>query len=351
MPGLLDGHYNLVLKRIVEGDLVPFLGAGANMCGRPENTGWLQGQYLPSGGELATFLAQSYGYPQRELTLNCPKCKEEVRGNDKTLDLLRVSQYVGLEGGDGDLYKDLHKLFNADYPTTSLHRFLATLPATLAKMGTPKKGFLVVTTNYDDLMERAFTDAGEVFDVLTYVAKGDRRGTFLHWPPSGPPRQILQPNTYTDISLDERPVILKIHGAVNRSDGNQDSYVIREDDYIDYLARTTEINGVLPVTVVDKLKNSHLLFLGYSLSDWNLRVILHRIWEQRKFDFKSWAVQLRPEPIDQKFWSKRDVDIMDVRLEDYVNALQEKLTALIPPRSPVVFPDPQPQDRPSGTHG
>jgi hypothetical protein len=115
---------------------------------------------------------------------------------------------------------------------------------------------------------------------------------------------------------------------VNRSDGNQDSYVIREDDYIDYLARTSEINGVLPVTIVDKLKNSHLLFLGYSLSDWNLRVILHRIWEQRKFDFKSWAVQLHPEPIDQKFWSKRDVDILDARLEDYVSALQVKVTAL-----------------------
>jgi hypothetical protein len=326
MADPLDGHYNLVMRRLTEGDLVPFLGAGANMCGRPENTGWMQGQYLPSGGELAAFLAQNYGYPLRELTLDCPACHQEVHGNEKTLDLLRVSQYVGLQGGDGDLYKDLHRLFDADYPPTQLHRFLANLPAALVKLGIPKTGLLVVTTNYDDLMERAFKEAGEIFDVLTYVAKGDRRGTFLHCPPDGPPRPITEPNRYTGISLEERPVILKIHGAVDRSDGTQDSYVIREDDYIDYLARTSEINGVLPVTVVDKLKNSHLLFLGYSLSDWNLRVILHRIWEQRKFDFKSWAVQLHPEAIDQKFWSKRDVDILDVRLEDYVIALQAKLT-------------------------
>ena len=327
MPEPLDDHYNLVMRRITEGDLVPFLGAGANMCGCPENESWRQGQYLPNGGELATFLAQNYGYPPRVLKLDCPTCHKEVRGNEKALDLLRVSQYAGLQGGEGDLYKDLHKLFNADYPPTSLHQFLASLPAALVKKGFPKRGLLVVTTNYDDLMERAFIQAGEVFDVLTYVAKGDGRGTFLHWPPDGPPRAITEPNKYTAISLDERSVVLKIHGAVNRSDGNQDSYVIREDDYIDYLARTTEINGVLPVTVVDKLKNSHLLFLGYSLSDWNLRVILHRIWEQRKFDFKSWAVQLRPEPIDQKFWSKRDVDILDVRLEEYVEALEARLKA------------------------
>lgn len=349
MSDPLDGHYNLVMRRITEGDLVPFLGAGANMCGRPENTGWRQGQYLPSGGELAALLAQNYGYPQRELTLDCPACHKEVHGHEKTLDLLRVSQYVGLRGGDGDLYKDLHRLFDADYPPTQLHRFLANLPAALVKLGIPKAGLLVVTTNYDDLMERAFKEAGETFDVLTYVAKGDRRGTFLHCPPGGPPRPIPEPNKYTDISLEGRPVILKIHGAVNRSDGNQDSYVIREDDYIDYLARTTEINGVLPATIVDKLKNSHLLFLGYSLSDWNLRVILHRIWEQRKFDFNSWAVQLHPEAIDQKFWSKRDVEILDVRLEDYVSALQAKLNTLTQSEC-AAPPAERPPTQSSGSH-
>jgi hypothetical protein len=341
MSDPLDGHYSLVLRRIIEGDLVPFLGAGANMCGRPENESWSVGHYLPSGGELAAFLAKSYDYPVKELILDCPTCHTEVRGSDRALDLLRVAQFVGLQGGEGDLYKDLHKLFNADYPPTSLHQFLATLPAALVQKGFPKRGLLVVTTNYDDLMERAFKVAGEPFDILAYVAKGDGRGTFLHWPPDGPPRPITEPNRYTNISLDERSVVLKIHGAVNRTDHNQDSYVIREDDYIDYLARTSEINGVLPVTIVDKLKNSHLLFLGYSLSDWNLRVILHRIWEERKFDFTSWAVQLRPEPLDQQFWSKRAVNILDVRLEEYIKALAAKLQSLpaaadpAPPAVPV----------------
>ena len=31
-------------------------------------------------------------------------------------------------------------------------------------------------------------------------------------------------------------MILKIHGAVNRADRNADSYVITEDDYIDFLS-------------------------------------------------------------------------------------------------------------------
>jgi len=124
---------------------------------------------------------------------------------------------------------------------------------------------------------------------------------------------------------------------VNRRNFKQDSYVIREDDYIDYLARTTQINNVLPATIIEKLKNCHLLFLGYSLSDWNLRVILQRIWSEQAFDYKSWAVQLKPQPIDQKFWSKRNVDILDVNLEDYAKGLETRLQSLpqVPDRPPL----------------
>jgi hypothetical protein len=87
----------------------------------------------------------------------------------------------------------------------------------------------------------------------------------------------------------------------------------------------------VPVTLAAKLKKSHFLFLGYSLRDWNLRVILHRIWGEQKLTYKSWAIQLNPEPIERKFWNKREVDIFDVRLEEYVAALHERLQALSRP--------------------
>ena len=47
----LDPHYKTVIKAITDGRLVPFLGAGVNLCGRPQNVAWQRGQYLPSGGE------------------------------------------------------------------------------------------------------------------------------------------------------------------------------------------------------------------------------------------------------------------------------------------------------------
>jgi hypothetical protein len=188
-----------------------------------------------------------------------------------------------------------------------------------------------VTTNYDDILERAFQQAQEPFDLVVYVAEGQGRGKFLHRPPEGEASLIEKPNEYLGISLDRRTVILKLHGAVDRANAESDSYVITEDHYIDYLTRT-DISNLVPVTLAAKLKRSNFLFLGYSLRDWNLRVILHRIWGEQKLTYKSWAIQLHPEPIEREFWHKRDVDILAVSLEDYVAALRERVQALPPVR-------------------
>ncbi len=40
MPNPLDPHYKTVIKAIADGRVVPFLGAGVNLCGRPEGEAW-----------------------------------------------------------------------------------------------------------------------------------------------------------------------------------------------------------------------------------------------------------------------------------------------------------------------
>src|SRR5207244_2017515 len=90
---------------------------------------------------------------------------------------------------------------------------------------------------------------------------------------------IDQPNTYAvELSLERRPVILKLHGQIARTATREwESFVVTEDDYIDYLART-EVAGVLPVSLAAALRRSHFLFLGYTMADWTRRVTLHRLW-------------------------------------------------------------------------
>ena len=141
---------------------------------------------------------------------------------------------------------------------------------------------------------------------------------------------VERPNEYRALRLDERAVILKIHGAVDRTDADApwDSYVITEDHYIDYLART-DIANLVPVTLTAKLRRSHFLFLGYGLRDWNLRVILHRIWGEQKLKYKSWAVQLRPSRARPRVLGARGVEILDVPLDEYVAALDAALGELL----------------------
>ncbi|MEP7200696.1 MAG: SIR2 family protein, partial [Chloroflexota bacterium] len=314
----LDAHYKTVIKALSDGRVVPFLGAGANLFSRPSGALWQAQHDLPSGGELAEYLAGDFGYPSP----------------DKQ-DLLRVAQYVAVMNGIGPLYEQLRTLFNADYTPTALHQLLAMLPSLLRAKGYPRPCLLIVTTNYDDLLERTFKSVGEPFDVVTYIADGDQHGKFVHWPHAAEPRLIEKPNEYTDLPIEmpscnlKRSIILKLHGAVDRVNADKDSYVITEDHYIDYLARK-DVSNPIPSTLAAKLKKTNFLFMGYNLRDWNLRVILQRIWGEQQLSYTSWAIQSNPEALDQKFWSKRNVDIFNLRLEDYVAQLATLLSALPP---------------------
>jgi len=203
------------------------------------------------------------------------------------------------------------------------------LPPLARKQGAGQP--LVLTTNYDDLAERALAEAGESFDGVWYEAKrGPQQGRFLHRTPSGDVIPIERPNKYTGLDLDERSVILKLHGAIDRTDANRDSYVITEDSYIDYLVGG-DVGEQIPVALRERMADSHFLFLGYSMRDWNLRVILNRIWGARQLDLKSWAVQREPadagaREVEEALWRDRgDIELLYVPLDEYVERLESVL--------------------------
>jgi hypothetical protein len=307
IPADLEEHLDAVVRALKRGSLVPLLGAGANLCGRPAGAEFEQGRYLPSGLELAQKLAGSYEYPEGE-----------------PMELVRVSQYAVLEDGSGPLYDTLHRVFDDDYPPTPLHAFLAEVPAKLRGAGLLTRHLLLVTTNYDDSLERALKDAGEEFDLVSYVAQGKHRGKFRHWPSDGEPRMIEEPERYVDVSPENRTVVLKVHGFVDRTGAPpEDSYVITEDHYIEYLS--ADLDTFLPVALLETLKHSQYLFLGYSMRDWNLRAIFNRLWEAREGKtYTSWAIQVNPDAIDRKSWAQRGVSILNVSLDEYVAALRSR---------------------------
>ncbi len=277
-----------VVKALVSGRVVPVLG-------------------LDGGADLAEQLATVFGYPTGRPT-----------------DLARVSQYVATMNGSGPLYDELHRRFQEAAEPQAVHRFLAALPPVLREHGASHQ--LIISTRYDLALERAFEDAGEEVDVVSYVATGPYRGKFWHRAPGEEPRPIDVPNTYaTELSLERRTVLLKLHGAVDPfPERAWESFVITEDDYIDYLGRSDVVSSV-PVALAAHLRRSHFLFIGYEMVDWNLRLVMHRVWGDRPLAYRSWALDPEPSALEQAFWRRFEVDVLDVDPDEYVGLLERRL--------------------------
>jgi DNA-binding SARP family transcriptional activator len=302
----VGGHHDEAVKALLSGRLVSVLGPAVNLAADQDERSRLQpGPFLPDGTDVVTYLANCF---------DCPPDHE--RG------IARISQYIALVQGVGPLYDELHGLLDRDYEPGPVHRALAALALRLHDAGAPSQ--LIVSTNYDLALERALGEVGVNFDVVSYVAAGRNRGKFLHVAADGAATLVEVPNAYGAVPVD-RTVVLKVHGQVDRSpDRAWESFVVSEDDYIDYLAQT-ELASAVPVTIAARLRRSHFLFLGYPLQEWRLRVFLHRVWGQEKAAYRSWAVQSQPDALEREFWRHRGVDLFDASLAEYLEELRHRI--------------------------
>lgn len=237
-------------------------------------------------------------------------------------ELARVSQAIATLNGSGPLYDTLHSLVEADGVPGPLHRFLAALPARLRERDAAHP--LFVTTGYELALEQALADAGEPFDSVCYIATGRDRGSFCHVSPEGVAATIERPNAYaSELSLEERTVVLHLQGRLDASPERAwESFAVTEDDFIHY----GDVAGRLPVALAARLRRTHLLLLGYTLSDWTLRVVLERLWGEEPLRYRSWSVHAGPPPLEREFWRRRNVDVVDMEPDAYLSELEHAVT-------------------------
>jgi len=298
----LPPPYPEIYEGLSAGTVIPFLGAGAPLYSRnPNQTPWFQRQqgkdvisFLPTAGELASYLAHRTQLPDGE------------RG-----ELTKMAQYYEAVLGSEPLRKRLREIFSHQQPPTPLHEFLAGLP----------KSLLIVTTNYDDLLERAFRKANKSYDVVVHVTSQE---SVLWWEHGSAAPKVFPPDDL-DIDLDAVSVIYKMHGAVDRREKEVGQYVITEDDYIEFLTRMTR-RSVIPSIFAEPFQTRPFLFLGYGLYDWNLRVILNSIQKfRRQPKFRSWAIETLSKPVERKLWEDRGVTVFDgLTLDQFLAELKKQ---------------------------
>lgn len=302
---------------------VPFLGSGASLRGTCGVWEKCEAPHTIASNPAACYLPQNRcaGFdPARHPNdclpqpseLSCYLARKTTFPMGESPDLTKVAQYYDLiVGGRSALYSELRLIFNRDYPFTSLHSLLADIPVSS----------LIVTTNYDDLIERAFKAKGRAYDVVIHTTDPNY-GDHILWLPHGAPEPERVLANKLDIDLTKTSVIYKMHGAVDRDNGDRDQYVITEDDYINFLTRMIK-NKVIPAIFAEYFQSRHFLFLGYGLRDWNLRVVLNGIQKdlRRASRLVSWAIQYNPSLLEQRFWAKRNVEVYDMKIEDFISKL------------------------------
>jgi len=165
---------------------------------------------------------------------------------------------------------------------------------------------LVITTNYDGLFERALRDAGKQPRVSVYKPEPE-------------------PTTDFEDETAQSPVIYKLHGDT----AQRESLVITDEDYIQFVLRMSDKEPYDPVPLSLKhfLKRWTTLFIGYSLLDYNLRLLFKtlrwRIDAAKVPD--TYSVDFAPDPLILDVWQsqRRYVKFIAQDVWSFVPALHE----------------------------
>lgn len=312
--------YAVIRSALRDGLVVPFLGAGVHTPFRPKGAAFRlddECEFLPLGGELAEVLAHRNGFPSLD-----PRDRQ---------DLPKVASYaVGLNGRPL-LRNALRNVFGrqlAERDDTDVHRFLASIDEPM----------LIMTTNYDDAMERALRAAGRVFDVVVHAADVPEAAAAVLWWKHGETQPAIIAAKDVQLNPEDRTVVYKMHGSVwrppetippmgRRERERWDSFVISEEDYAEFLYRMMA-STALPAMLSTHCEERNFLFLGYGLRDWNFRVVLHMLQRctQRSLltSVAGWAIQHDRSALEKELWKSRGVNVYTQSIEDFVRAVASK---------------------------
>lgn len=151
---------------------------------------------------------------------------------------MKIPQYMYNQSPKGYL-RFIKKFFRDKKEPNEIHKYLLRL-----------KPDHFLTTNYDTLIEQAANSAGMSYSVINSDKK-----------------VAVAPT---------RNYIIKVHG-----DFEKNNIVLKEDDYLDY-----ENNFRLIDTLIKSIISTHLiLFIGYGLGDYNIKLILNWVKQVQKDSF------------------------------------------------------------------
>jgi hypothetical protein len=222
-----------------------------------------------------------------------------------------ITQYIADRHGRENLYVEIRKVLRStSFQYQATHELFAAW-----------KGFhvpypTIITTNYDNVLERRLDESGSLYHLLSYQTDGPHRGLFYHQQPDRSVRIIERSQNIRSFS--EGFVIVKLNGGVAQG-RVRESYATTRLDYW-YLA--ARIQSVLPAAVQQTLSVNSLLFLGHSLREPDIESLV-RFAHKDRSNPRSWAV-VKDHP-GVEYWRQQGVELIEEDINQYMNDLRGNL--------------------------
>jgi hypothetical protein len=131
--------------------------------------------------------------------------------------------------------------------------------------------------------------------------------------------------TLPDPSVDE-PLIYNLYGSLE----HPDSLVLSDDDRLDFVVSVITDNPPVPAKLRSALRDESrsLLFLGFSLDQWQLRLLVHVLAKAHR-RYKSFALELEPSKLDVEtalFYGRgHRIQFPDMDLGAFIRELRDRV--------------------------
>lgn len=258
--------------------------------------------------------------------------------------LTSIASYYEKYLGRQPLWDLLREIISGKDTPTRTHKMLAQA-ARHHLLRDPGSDYLIITTNYDRLMEQALDDTRDLNDtedngipyivlttrkgpdpkVLMRCSKKVKKGETLVKENSN----VEYPSGFTLSDMKQSLVaIYKIHGDVSPElQFSDDGVVISDNDYIDYVSQMSTKGGMIPSYVSRLMRQRPLWFLGYSLSDWNVRSIYETVKAKSDPDgiIKDYSVMYSVGDFESLFFEKNNITIFQTDLNEFVTGVMSHL--------------------------
>lgn len=298
-PGEYDDELEYLKEQIAAHECILFLGSAVHVPPPPQLT---QFNYPPEnappvGSQLSKLLAEKSDYP----------------GGD-WWNLQRVSQYFETEKKSRFLLVDeIKKAVDKNREPSPILRMLADLEFPI-----------VITTNYDHLYEKALEQKAKAeniatpYEVSVYNPNINNKVKTVDCPRTPNPKQ---------------PYILKIHGDID----TRESIVLTDEDYIQFVLRMSDKPPFHPFgnNVLAHLMKWPTLFVGYSLMDYNLRLLFKTLrWKLDAARIPpNYSVDKKPDLLIRDVWEnqRRYVSFIVLNLWDCIPKLHAACGKVLTP--------------------